>query len=63
LSRPENSGLKPGAKLEQRRDAAVDLDLAIGRREDLGGKLERRALAGAVLAHEAENVAPCRLRS
>jgi len=44
FSRPEISGWKPGAQLDQRRDPAVDAQAAAGRSGDPGHQLEQGAL-------------------
>ena len=46
-------GVKAGAQFDQRRDAAIDLDLALSGPRDAGHALEQRALAGAVAADHA----------
>src|SRR5262249_39319622 len=48
-----NLGMKPGAELDQRRNAAVDANGALRRLGDAGDQLQRRALAGAVAADDA----------
>ncbi len=51
-------GVKAGAELDERRDAAVDLDRTRRGLRDSGHQLEHRALAGAVAADHAERP-PC----
>ena len=50
-------GMKAGAELDQRRDAAVDRDRARRRPADAGDQLQHRALAGAVATDDAERLA------
>ena len=49
--------MKAGADLEQAADPAFDLDLAAGGGGDAGEDLEQGALAGAVAADDAEDLA------
>ena len=53
-------GMKAGADFEQARDAAVQLDIAFGRRGDARQNLEQRALAGAVGADDPQDFADAR---
>ena len=50
-------GMEAGAELEDRGDRAVRLERAAGRPRDAAEKLEQRALAGAVLADDADRLA------
>ena len=52
-----NLRMEAGAQLDQRRDAAVDLDAALGGTRDAGHALEQRALAGSVAADHAVGAA------
>jgi hypothetical protein len=49
--------VEPGANLEQRSDAAVDIRPSAGRLGDAGENLEERALAGSVAADETDHFA------
>src|ERR1044072_6080355 len=49
--------MEAGAELEQRDDAAADLDLAAGGLDDPREEAEERRLAGAVAADQADGVA------
>jgi hypothetical protein len=49
--------VEPGGDLDQGADPAVDLDAPARRPQDLGQQLERRRLAGAVRADDAERLA------
>src|SRR4029078_7369520 len=51
-------GVKPGAHLDQRRQAALDQERPAGRPHYSGQLLEQGALAGAVVADDAERLAP-----
>ena len=51
-------GVKAGAELDERRDAAVDAHGAARRLRDAGDELQRRALARAVAADDAEGASP-----
>ncbi len=57
FSRPVSSGMKAGADFEQAGDAAAQGDAPLGRLGDAGQDLEQRALAGAVAADDAEDLA------
>ena len=57
FSRPEISGMEPGAELDQRRDAPVDAHAPGRRLGDAGHQLQHRALAGSVAADHAERPA------
>ena len=50
-------GVEAGADFEEGGDAALILDAAGARRGDVGEELQEGALAGAVLADDAENLA------
>jgi hypothetical protein len=56
FSRPVNSGLKPAAELEQRRDAPVHVDRAGGRRERARDDVQQRALAAAVSTDDSDGL-------
>ena len=49
-------GVEAGAKLDQRRDAAIDLDAAGRRLQGAGNDLQQRRLAGAVAADDADRL-------
>ena len=54
---PGQLGMEAGADFQQRPDPPVDLGFAAGRLGDPGEDLQQRALAGAVAADDAENLA------
>src|SRR5690606_2430786 len=54
---PAELGVEARAELEQRSDAAFDVDFAVRRLRDPGEELEQRALARAVLADDADGAA------
>src|SRR5262249_37720429 len=54
---PGELGMKAGADLEQRANAAPQFDLAGGRRGDARQELEEGTLSGAVAADDADNLA------
>ena len=56
-------GMEAGGDLDQRADAAADLDAAARRPQDPRQQLERRRLAGAVRADDAERLARRRPRT
>jgi hypothetical protein len=49
--------VKPGPDLDQRANAAPDLDRTVARPEDTGDQLQQRRLAGAVLTDDAKRLA------
>ena len=57
FSRPENSGLKPGAQFQQRGHAPAGHHPAGGRLEDAADHLEQRAFAAAVRPHQTDHLA------
>ena len=63
FSRPVSSGMKAGTDLEQARDASAQRHAPFRRLGDAAQDLEKRALAGAVAADDAEDFAPLDLEA